>query len=83
MEEIKLLTDKHLVLGGYEPGCTTYIGRARFEGEVSIGKALTDHYFFREGLYVTLNGKTKKYTTYEVLAFDPNAPRIAAPYLLD
>ncbi|KAF2879110.1 hypothetical protein ILUMI_27058 [Ignelater luminosus] len=71
-EEIKLMTSGHLVIGGYEPGCTTYIGRVRHAGEILVGKALTDNLPQFAGLYVTKDEKAKKYTTFEVLTFDPN-----------
>ncbi|KAK5640390.1 hypothetical protein RI129_011201 [Pyrocoelia pectoralis] len=69
-EDIKHVTNKYLVKGGYEPGCTTYIGRMRRAGEVLVGKALTDNLPVNAGLYVTKSGTTYHSTTFEVLAFN-------------
>lgn len=69
--KINSITDKHLIIGGYEPGCTTYIGRIRQEGEILVGKALADNLAMYQGLHVTQKGKTAKHTAFEVLAFNP------------
>lgn len=66
------MTSRHLVIGGYEPGCITYIGRVRHAGEILVGKALTDNLPQYAGLYVTKGGKSTRYTTFEVLTFGSN-----------
>lgn len=70
-ERIKDITDRYLVNGGYEPGCTTYIGRVRSEGEVLVGKALTDNNPLTAGLHVTKNGVGHRFISFEVLSFQP------------
>ena len=67
-EDLKNLTDVFLVKGGFEPGCTTYIGRLRFEGEVLVGKALTGNPL-NQGCYVTKKGHGHRHSSFEVLSF--------------
>ncbi|KAB0801123.1 hypothetical protein PPYR_05477 [Photinus pyralis] len=69
-EAINSITGKYLVKGGYEPGCTTYIGRIRKDGEVLVGKALADNLPVHAGLYVTKNQATHHSTKFEVLSFN-------------
>ncbi|KAB0792197.1 hypothetical protein PPYR_14156 [Photinus pyralis] len=66
-EAINSITGKYLVKGGYEPGCTTYIGRIRKDGEVLVGKALADNLPVHAGLYVTKNQATHHSTKFERL----------------
>ncbi|KAF2892138.1 hypothetical protein ILUMI_14035, partial [Ignelater luminosus] len=75
-DEIKLITDKQLIIGGFEPGCTTYIGRARQGGETAVGKALADNLPIFAGLHVTSNGRGIRHTSFEVLAFNPKLASI-------
>ncbi|KAK5641553.1 hypothetical protein RI129_010100 [Pyrocoelia pectoralis] len=82
-DELKLLTDKNLIIGGYEPGSTTYIGRVRYKGEVSIGKAIVHFFFIHSGLHITHDGSGIRHTKFEVLAFNPNSPKIGLPFKLD
>ncbi|KAB0792993.1 hypothetical protein PPYR_12613 [Photinus pyralis] len=82
-DALPLLTNKNLLIGGYEPGSTTYIGRVRYNGEVSIGKALVHFFFIHSGLHITSNGSGKRFTEFEVLAFDPSSPKIGLPFRLD
>uniref|UniRef100_A0A1Y1KP77 Uncharacterized protein n=3 Tax=Photinus pyralis TaxID=7054 RepID=A0A1Y1KP77_PHOPY len=71
-DHIHEITDKYLVKGGYEPGCTTYIGRVLIRGELSIGKALADNSPQHAGLHVTRNGRGFRFSSFEVLSFSPN-----------
>ncbi|KAF2879111.1 hypothetical protein ILUMI_27059 [Ignelater luminosus] len=72
--DIKLITNKELVIGGFQPMATTYIGRMRHGGEILVGKILADTFPVFEGLYVTSRGKVTAHTSFEVLAFCRNLP---------
>ncbi|KAK4873274.1 hypothetical protein RN001_015303 [Aquatica leii] len=71
-DRIKSIANVTLVLGGYEPGCSTYIGRTRKYGEVLVGKALADNHPDNAGLHITQRGKKFRATSFEVLSFDSN-----------
>ncbi|KAF5297400.1 hypothetical protein FQR65_LT01331 [Abscondita terminalis] len=68
---IKSITNTSLVLGGYEPGCTTYIGRTRRGGEVLVGKALADNHPGTAGLYVTKKNVAYHSFEFDVLSYRP------------
>ncbi|KAF5297401.1 hypothetical protein FQR65_LT01332 [Abscondita terminalis] len=72
---IKSITSAALVIGGFEPGCTTYIGRTRKGGEVLVGKALADNHPDHEGLHVTQNHVAYHSSEFDVLAYTPAAPK--------
>ena len=71
-DNIKRIND-YLVIGGFEPGCTTYIGKVRTGGEVTIGKALADNLPIYAGLHVTKNGRGERHTSFDVLSFTPSS----------
>ncbi|KAF2905839.1 hypothetical protein ILUMI_00345 [Ignelater luminosus] len=70
-EEIKFLTEKHLVIGGYQPRWTTFIGRVRHGSETLVGKLLFTERPNDSGLHVTSNGNGIQYNSYEILVFNP------------
>ena len=69
-EELKKLKKVYIVNGGFEVGTSTYIGRVRHGGEVVVGKALGDT-SLNEGCHITQNGKVRRFSSFEVLSFQP------------
>ncbi|KAB0792202.1 hypothetical protein PPYR_14161 [Photinus pyralis] len=66
-QELNTITGKFLVKGGYEPNAVTYIGRVKSAGEPLIGKVMADR--SKDVVYVTQNGKSHSFPTYEVLSY--------------
>jgi len=68
-DQIDLITDCDLILGGVDYGSQENIGRVNYEGENRIGKVIRKP-LGHDGLWVYGNGTERKFTRYEVLAYD-------------
>jgi len=67
-DDIPKLADRHLIIGGHEPGYTMYIGRAYYKLETAVGKVSTGNPE-NHGLYVTHEGTESKLKSFEILAY--------------
>lgn len=70
-------SSKQKLIGGFQPGQITYIGRVFTAGEMSIGKIICTERDC-QGLYTTRNGKEMHHTNVhlEILTYNADA---AAP----
>eukprot|EP00727_Mastigamoeba_balamuthi_P012927 m51a1_g8257 hypothetical protein (322) ;mRNA; f:173559-174775 len=59
------------VQGGSDAGSPLYVARAAHDGALTPGKALPAH----ACMYVPFGGQEVRYTSYEVLVLEPNAPQ--------
>ena len=79
--EIHLLTDQHVVSGGYEPGYIMYIGRAQYSGQTLVGKVRAPEKSTTNlGLFITNEGKQINLETFEILIYTPNLKEIEMKY---
>ncbi|KAF2897472.1 hypothetical protein ILUMI_08702 [Ignelater luminosus] len=70
-EETHLLTDRGLVVGGYEVGQTLNIGRLLYDGRVIIGKVFS-HPLANKGLWIPYNERPMNFQSYEILTYKTN-----------
>ncbi|KAF2897470.1 hypothetical protein ILUMI_08700 [Ignelater luminosus] len=69
-EDLQLLTDRHLVVGGSEVEQTVYIGRVRYDNRVIIGKFFTNAPLSSFGIAIPYEGKPMNFDSFEVLTYN-------------
>ncbi|KAB0803630.1 hypothetical protein PPYR_00600 [Photinus pyralis] len=69
IENMHLLTQCNLVVGGTESETTLYVGRVIHELEMKVGKVFPNFSDYK-GLGIPHNGGQTKYNTFEVLAYN-------------
>jgi len=77
-DEIHLLVNHHLVIGGHHPEKTFYFGRVHYRTETSVGRVSTSKTKGNLGLYITQNGGEFNFHTFEILAYNNSEPVTSA-----
>ncbi|KAF2904662.1 hypothetical protein ILUMI_01517 [Ignelater luminosus] len=71
-DQVLLIKDKHIFEGGYQNNVTTYIGRAYWRGQLTVGKVacVREHYCLK---LTTVEGRRfYQHSEFEILIYNPN-----------
>ncbi|KAF2897471.1 hypothetical protein ILUMI_08701 [Ignelater luminosus] len=78
-DETHLLTDRRLVVGGYEVGQTLNIGRLLYDGRVIVGKVFS-YPLPNKGLWIPYNERPMNFQSYEILTYNINKIKLDLRY---